>query len=613
MVEKVSKQIAVIMLGTMFLLLFFSAWGDSATMDELAHIPAGYSYLSEQDFRINPEHPPLIKDLSAIPLMFLNLNFPTDDPSWTVAINGQWDLGRIFIYESGNDADQIIFWSRLPIMLLAILFGWMFFKWIRGLYGDKVALLALFFFVSSPTFLAHSRYVTTDLAAAFGFFIGLASFINFIRRDTKKDLIIAGIAFGVAQLLKFSLVILVPIYIILGILWVFLKNYENFAFGKFIKESLVIGGKIILIGLIGLAIVWPTYVYHTWNYPMERQVSDMSHILNTFRVKIISNSVIWMASMPSLRALGEYLFGILMVMQRAAGGNNVFLLGEVANKGWPIYFPLLYLLKEHLALNILALISMLFGLNNIRKSKDKNLKTFFAWLKDNFALTTSFIFIAIYWAQAITSPLNIGVRHVLPTFPFIYLLISRQTIRWVKGYSLETPSDFLGALKSFYRNYLRPLKRGLCLILLLSWMAIATLITYPHYLSYYNELGGGTWNGYKIAVDSNYDWGQDLKRLVAFFETVPESEKQNGIAIDYFGGGNPHYYFGDQAKIWHSNTGSPIDHGITWFAVSATFFQESRAVPVKGFIRLPEDTFSWLGDKKPVARAGTSIFIYKFE
>ncbi len=221
----INSILACLMLGFMFILMFFSAWNDSATMDELAHIPSGYSYLTQRDYRLNPEHPPLIKDLAALPLLYLDLNFPTDAKAWKNDINGQWEMGSIFLYQSGNNADQILHFSRFPIMLLALLFGWLLFKWVRGLYGDKVGLLTLFFYSFSPTFLAHSRYVTTDLGAAFGFFIGIAAFVNFLSRQNRRNLLIAGVSFGLAQLLKFSLFLLAPLYVIFGILWVVLENW----------------------------------------------------------------------------------------------------------------------------------------------------------------------------------------------------------------------------------------------------------------------------------------------------------------------------------------------------------------------------------------------------
>lgn len=138
------------------------------------------------------------------------------------------------------------------------------------------------------------------------------------------------------------------------------------------------------------------------------------------------------------------------------------------------------------------------------------------------------------------------------------------------------------------------------------WMFLATIIVFPYYVSYYNTLAGLTNQGYKIATDSNYDWGQDLKRLVGFVE----KNKIKKIAVDYFGGGNPRYYLGDKFEPWWSAKGQPPTG--YWFAISATFKQGAFAQPVKNFIKNPADSYLWLQDKTPVARAGTSIFIYKF-
>ncbi len=603
-----NSTIALVMLGIMFVLMFFSSWGDSGTFDETAHIPAGYSYLTQGEYRLNPEHPPLIKDLAAFPLLFLGLNFPTDAPAWQNQTNGQWNMGRIFLYESGNNPDQILHFSRFPIMLLALLFGWLLFKWSRKFYGDKVGLLTLFFYSFSPTFIAHSRLVTTDLAAAFGFFIGIISFVNFLARPSRKNLIIVGLVFGLVQLFKFSLFILAPLYVILGVLWVILENYQEKK--KITGEILKMLGKIFLIGLIGLLVVIIIYQFHIWNYPPERQAKDTTAILSTFPVKPLANTVIWMADKPFIRAFGQYFLGLSMTLQRAGGGNTAYFMGEVSAKGWWYYFPLLYLLKEHLAFHIFTLIAVLFAFFNIKRAREKNLSAVFGWMKDNFILTAGLIFIGLYWLQSITSPLNIGLRHVLPTFPFIYLLVSRQIIRWSKVPSLDNPQTLREWLKEIYEIFVKTIKKYAVVIGLILWIIIGTLIAFPSYLSYYNELAGGTRNGYKIATDSNYDWGQDLKRLVNFVENPPAGGKINKIALDYFGGGNPEYYLKEKFIPWWSAKGQP-QLG-TWFAVSLNSLEGSMAKPIKGLTIKPEDSYSWLKNKIPVARAGTSIFIYKF-
>lgn len=107
-----TKIIATLLLIFVFLVAIFSIKDDSLTMDELAHLPAGYSYLTQKDMRLNPEHPPLIKDLAAIPLLFIKgIKFPSEIKAWKEDINGQWNFGSYFLYKMGNPADKMIFWE----------------------------------------------------------------------------------------------------------------------------------------------------------------------------------------------------------------------------------------------------------------------------------------------------------------------------------------------------------------------------------------------------------------------------------------------------------------------------------------------------------------------
>ena len=92
--NRVTNIIAFLLLIFMFVLAVFSMKDDSVTMDEVAHLPAGYSYLTQKDMRVNPEHPPLMKDLAAIPLLFIkNINFPSEIGAWKEDVNGQWAFG----------------------------------------------------------------------------------------------------------------------------------------------------------------------------------------------------------------------------------------------------------------------------------------------------------------------------------------------------------------------------------------------------------------------------------------------------------------------------------------------------------------------------------------
>src|SRR4030042_977373 len=108
MSNRTANIIAFCLLGFVFVIAVLSIRDDCLTMDETAHLPAGYSYLTQQDMRLNPEPPPLLKDLAALPLLFLkDIEFPSEIPAWKDAVNGQWDSGRYFLYETGNPADKM--------------------------------------------------------------------------------------------------------------------------------------------------------------------------------------------------------------------------------------------------------------------------------------------------------------------------------------------------------------------------------------------------------------------------------------------------------------------------------------------------------------------------
>ena len=636
--QKIANAVALLLLFLMFMLMYVTAPQEAAIMDEIAHIPAGYSYIKYQDMRINPEHPPLLKDLAGLPLALLNLNFPETSASWQTDLNGQWKLGELFLYESGNDPDLILFWARLGPMLLTVLFGFLLFQFGKEWFGARVALLALALFALSPALLAHGKYVTTDVAAAFGFFLAIAYFIRYLYAQNRRNLIAAGIAFGVAQALKFSLVLLVPLFIGFIILWAFAHHGER-AWKEMVAPLWRLVTRTFLIFIIGyVIIIWPLYQLHTWNYPAapatqaERQeivasalslCRDLDTVkipvsqyrdtvcdLKTFRPRVIAETFIWMSDKPILRPFAQYALGVLMVGQRAVGGNTTFFLGEVARDAWWYYFPVVYLLKEPLAMHLLSLAALFILLGALRTRIRAHM--FAAWRARLVAFTRTYfieivlaIFIAFYWTSSIAANLNIGIRHVIPTFPFTFLLVSSIIL----GYLRKKP-DFAftlepGMMKQLISFYARKAWKYAALIAVIAWYMVSVLAHYPYYTAYFNELAGGSASGYKYVVDSNLDWGQDLKRLAHFVE----ANNIDKIRVHYFGGGSPKYYLGDKSIPWWSSRGPESG----WYAISATFLAEAFGTPVGRYTRSEQDSYLWLRDKTPVTVIGNSIFVYKID
>ncbi len=590
--NRVTNICATVLLVLMFSLAVFSIKGDSIVFDELAHIPAGYSYLTQQDYRFNLEHPPLVKDLAAVPLLFLHLNFPKNSSGWQNS--NEWTFGTDFLYRSGNNPNQIVFWARLPMVLLLVLLGWFLFRWTQELAGNKAALLVLMLFSFCPNFLANGRLVTTDVAAALGAVLATYFWLEFLKNPSWKNVIFCGLIFGLSLLLKFSMLILIPFFGLVTIVYVYLKTND---FRRILKYI----GQAILAGIIAAVfVIWPVYEFHLWHYSVEKQLVDDKYFFSRQGFNALEKTCLWMVDKPAVRPFSQYCFGAASVFERVtvSQGWITYLAGQISISGFWYYFPLLYLLKVPLAFHILTLIALFAVYWTLRKYPvEEAEKTLEKWVLNHFSEFTMMLFVLVYWMVAISTPLNIGIRHLLPILPFTYILVAL-------GIKM--------ALKEIKTSKFR--KTVVALILtLLGWYTISSLAVFPYYLTYYNELAGGPKNGYKYAVDSNYDWGQDLKRLSIWVE-------QQGIKkiyLDYSGAGDLRYYLKEKFIPWNGsswwrfykiqNLGKfPAGN---YLAVSVTFLQEGRGVPTPGF-KWQGGEYNWLNNYQPIAQIGNSIFVY---
>lgn len=585
-----SASAAAAVIGVLALMsALASGWNDSLIVDEVPHIGAGYSYVVKGDMRLNPEHPPLVKDLAGLALLPLGLNQTAFSmPQWTTETNGQWTFGRALIYGTGNNPDTVTHVARLPILLNFAIAMALVWRWGRERAGVMGGLLGLIVFGFSPTVLAHARFVTTDVAAAMGSVLATYAFVHYLRAPSRKTFWYSVLGLGVAFLCKFNTVLLGPLFIAAALLW----SWQNQ--GANMRSMALWVGRTALVGLGAIAlVVWPVYALHTLNYPPERQRADTQTILGAYSTSALNNAVVWMSDKPILRSLGQWGLGLAMVQQRSAGGNTIYWLGSVVKEGGPWYFPIVYILKEPLAWLILMALAMGGLLHHARRGTPVSRTHFFdekVWL----------MWIALYWAVSVQSTLNIGVRHLLPIYPFMALLVSGQLSRLVYWVSTHEPHR----LRLFEGT----------LVVLVAWYIFSSASVFPHYLSYFNQLAGGPSNGYHYVVDSNLDWGQDAKRLGAWAKAndIPK------VCLDYFGWADPQTWLKDR-YVWTSSTHWADATDFLkrnqcdgWVAVSATFFQNSNGI--KTFSDDGnKNTWRWLMDYTPRAVIGNSIFVWHIE
>ena len=291
-------------------------------------------------------------------------------------------------------------------------------------------------------------------------------------------------------------------------------------------------------------------------------------------------------------------------------------------------FPGLYLLKEPIPTLTIVFLSLALALwwmfKRAKRVHGRILRPVLDYISVNFAEFSMCSFIILYWTYSMRSPLNIGIRHILPTLPFIYILAAGVWKKWITGIRMPaqtaelTIESMMTSLGLLARSFLSSSIKYIFLVLLLVWLSCETLFSAPYFLSYFNEFGGGVWNGYHYVTDSNYDWGQDLLRLQLFMNAHPEIDT---IAIDYFGGGNPKYYLGSKEVDWSSSKGNPADQNIHWLAVSVNTLEGAIQPLAPGQGRNASDTYSWLVQLRPPLpgmgnvptpdyRVGTTIFIY---
>ena len=609
-----------------FILSLMVSSQESMIFDEKAHIPAAYSYVRYGDMRLNPEHPPLLKDLAGLPLLFLQPTFPLASKEWRSGVNEQWAVGDMFVNCTRsdiacNDADTILFWSRIPITLIAVVLGIVLFLWTRELAGTLAGLFAVTLYAFDPNIIAHNHYVTTDIGIAAFLFFAFYFFVRFLKNPNFKNVLLAGIFLGLAELTKFSAVLLFPIFGLFAILYGLsrhkptddTRSLSAFRLRSMFEYAFKYAGSVIIC----FGLIWILYFMNTFNMPGEKlsenALAAFPHTTAVGRFAI--DFVTATSQSPLLKPFSEYFLGVFMVFGRVAGGNTFYFLEQVSNQASPWYFPIVFLLKETLPFLIILLLTSLYALFQMGKTLIREKGSAFSFLarsfQDNTTTYLAVFFILFYSYVSITGNLNIGLRHLFPILPFLYMLTAKVSFDFFRRHENDRVT----------RQILACILGGLTL----SIIAIP-ILSYPSYLSYFNAAAGGHLNGYKYVTDSNYDWGQDMKHLGNFVEhhndcvthraqlisTSPAPQNCGAdiaypiidkIRVDYFGGANPVYYLGDKYVSWHSYN----DPEPGWYALSAEFIQESSYAPN---LKPGDKTYAWRFDYPLVTRAGDSIFVY---
>lgn len=555
-----------------FFLALDSMIDDSPTMDEQNHLARGLAFLRTGDPRLSLEHPPFINALSALPLFSLrDVRLPTDHPSWERA-EGWYEFAELLLWEYNDDATRMLFLARLPVIFLTLGLAVISYQFAGRLWGRPSALPAFLLTLFEPNLMAHGRYTTTDLGATTMLFLATFLLWRLWQMDGRnsKRWVLAGIGMGLALGSKLSMAAFVPIWMIMALVPTNLVARQEpylAAAGRRIYQ-------LTTALVLSFVVLWATFGFQWGEFQFH-----------SAGLRILNDAA---GPMPTYWAGIEQIVGVT-----DAGRGNSFLLGEVSDEGFPSYFPVAFLAKTPLPILVLLPVAavVLLGKRGTRR------RALFLLLPAT-----------IYFILSVQSALNIGYRHLLPMLPFLLLLISG-----LGGNIGSTNLLQQGRWRLQSVNWGRTAKSGsLWLALGIGSLTLSDLWIHPHYLSYFNMAAGGAENGRQILVDSNIDWGQDLRRLKQWMDEQGVGE----VNLGWFGSADPGYY-GIRYRPLPGLGRDPFFP--LWWDVP---FDRTKpepgvyAISVTNLWELPlsEDertVYGWFRDNEPDETVGYSILIYR--
>lgn len=471
-----------------------AAWEDSLTVDEPAHLVSGAAVLLKGDFRLSPDHPPLGRSWAALPVLFVSQRWPGDDaPGWREG--DYYRFGEHWLSDL-NDGLAVARPARLMVIALFLAVVAATACCAGAIFGRPAALLALALAALDPLLLGFGHLAMLDVPATAACLAALVSFRAYLAAPSGLRLGLFAAATSAAFLVKHSAVLLLPAIGVLALLS--LRSRGD-------VPPAPLGGRLraAAVGLAVVAFAVPAAIWAAYGFRYSpfrgpdaasarmyagldadgRSPADMEV---AWRLALNDpatgqpRSGVATAALSFARAhrlLPEaYLYGAAYAEKKALYRGS-YLRGRYSLTGFPEYFPVAFAVKVPLATLLLALggIAALLA----RRARPRDPLLFWGLVA----------FAAVYWGAALSSRLNIGVRHLLPAAPVLFVVASASTA-W-----LSTRAGRWGV--------------GAAVV----WLAGATVANHPHHEAYFNELSGGRAAGHRWLLDSNMDLGQDHLRL----------------------------------------------------------------------------------------------------
>jgi 4-amino-4-deoxy-L-arabinose transferase-like glycosyltransferase len=528
-----------------FYVVSWSAWlGKCATCDEPLHLMGAWVQTHYDDFRCNPEDPPLWKYFAVAGM---------GDDQVVVRRGEYWDgmlsdipgpayrFAREAFYQTPeNNPDKILRAARARMLLLGVVLGAGIAWWAWRLAGPLAAVVATAAFSFDPNFLAHSLLVKNDVAITLILLFLMAAIWLVGERATLVRCISVLLLVGIALTTKFSGILAFPMLAIALLLrvmiakpWPIMRWTVSSRLGRAGLAAAILFASIV----VGYVSIWACYGFRfgpTANPAEQFDLMSRASALvkltaaNEMMVKenpvptrfTASQTERWISQWhPSatvriikawnrLRILPQpWLYGFLYTYATSLARRE-FLCGEIRADGWWYYFPLAMIFKTPVATLVGFALAALVWIGAVRRR---------VFQPDWWAVSAAAVAPVFYMIVAMHSNLNIGLRHIFPVYPFLFIFIGVMAARAARS---------------------RPRLTRAALGLLFAGLLVETFCAYPNFIPFFNVAVGGPRAGLGLLSDSNIDWGQDVPLIVQWQQE--HSDRQ--LFLSQFAGADPRYY-----------------------------------------------------------------------
>lgn len=564
--RRLANIIAIALLAAMAVLLVSSVRQESQTFDESTHLFAGFEYWKHGDFGRNPEHPPLVKLLAALPLLPMGLHEPPASPIPFFKAENVISASR-FLYTA--NADAILLRGRLMVALLSLALGLLVFIAAGEMFIPLAAVFALLLFVFEPNLLANGAIITTDMGLTCFLFASVYAFYCYSKQPSTPRLALCAVAAAFAILSKHSGILVIPTLVLLAIADFFLPTTNVSTAQDRQRRLRRLALALITICVVSYVILWAGYGFRYAARPGQLQIVPPLEAYAAGLAHPVQHNVIMFLARHHL--LPEaYLYGWVDILL-IAGQRTSFLFGHLYDTGRWFFLPAVFLIKTTVTLLILLLLVPFARITGRRRE-----------------ILFLVIPIVVFSLFAMTSKINMGVRHLLPIYPFCIVIGSAA------------------AASLFNRSTVARVSVATLLVILV----FSSLHSYPDYLVYSNELFGGPSHTYRFTTDANADWGQGLKWTKTYLDQHPDAN----CWFDYHGNPtvNPAYY-GISCKPLLSGFSHLIGFPVAPVPSTITGTVLVSSTEIDGILWGPDDLnpYRTFRDRTPDATIGDIIFVYR--